>query len=202
MAKLFCFFGLPAAGKSTIINQLYNVNGDCLLFLPRYTSRPARPTEIGRPIPDYCFIDPRWFKALKTNGCFFATEDFHSYSYGIRSSDINLILSNCLPGVIMPGYCIVDLKKSFPKQVETIFITVPGIDLAKSIFLPEGKKILSNRMKERGDDEASIEARLDLASQIIEKDRLHLLADHIVIKDDQEGEESALLAVQRIVGLV
>jgi len=201
MAKLLCLLGLPGAGKSTVLYRLYEEHPNDLIFVPRVTDRSVRPDELSpERNPEYNFVSQSWFEALTRTNCFVAVELFNGYAYGVRKSDLEVVFSNHRPGIMMPGYCAIDIKKQYPEQTLLAFLSVPGIDYENCVILPKGEQCLRARMTKRGDDSDKLETRIQLARQIIEKDRLHLQADHILVKDD-EGGSDAIAAIKNLLGI-
>ena len=198
MAKLYCLMGLPGAGKSTVLYRLHN---DCenVIFVPRITDRTVRPDELPPDEnPEYCFESRKWFKFHLRSKAFASVENLGNYHYAVREDDIKRVLGDGQPGIVMAGYCGLELQDKFLGRVETIFLTVPGIDLQKSHILPNGATDLALRMRSRGDSEIRVKERLELAQRIIEVDKVHLRSSHIIV-NEIEKLESTVKNVRKII---
>jgi guanylate kinase len=149
--------------------------------------------------PEYRFITKKMFSIEENTGGFISIERFNGYNYGIRKSDMEATLSSAKPGVMMPGYCALDLKRKYA-DVCIVFVSVPGVDHQNCLFSPVAEACLRKRMTKRGDPIDKIEARISQARRIIEIDRLPLISDFIVVKND-EGGGDALNRIERLLNL-
>lgn len=191
MAKLFCLMGIPGAGKSTVLYGLHKENSNDLIIVPRITDRGIRedelPTEIN---PEYSFESRTWFKVLERNNAFASVENLGNYNYAVRQDDLLKIFNDGCPGLIMSGYCGLDIQKQYPDKVRSIFLAVPGINFQECFIMPQAIKDLTQRLRQRGDSQDKIQQRLELAKKIIQIDKVHLKSDCILINKYSQLEET------------
>lgn len=191
MAKLCCLMGLPGAGKSAVMYRLHTEYLNDLIILPRVTDRGVRQDELStEENPEYSFQSKRWFKVLQRNGAFAAIENLGNYHYAVREDDIQRVCNDGCPGIVMAGYCGLDIQKKYPKNVFSIFLSVPKVDFGKSILTSESEQDLILRMQQRGDSEERIRSRINLARKIIEVDKVHKNSDLVILNEYGKFEET------------
>ncbi len=167
--------GPGGVGKGTIVEEL--VRRDPSLWLSRsWTTRRRRPGES----PDaYVFTDRAAFEARIASGGFIEHTEFLGSYYGSPTPD---------PA---PGQDIVlEIEVHGAQQVKARH---PD---ARLIFvLPPSREEQERRLRERGDAEDKVAARLRKAEH--EEPIGKALADHVIINDDLDRTVGELLAIIR-----
>ena len=151
-------------GKGTLVSRL--VAADDRLWLSRsWTTRPPRPGETG---DDYEFVSRDEFIAHRDGGGFLEWNEFaaNGHLYGTP-----------IP-VPPPGRDVVlEIDLNGARQIRG---RIP--DAVVILVLPPSLEELERRLRGRGDDQAQIAERIELAR--IEEAEGRPLADHVVINDD------------------
>jgi guanylate kinase len=155
--------GPGGVGKGTVVARVMQLAPD--LSLSRsWTTRPRRP---GEPEDAYVFVDRPTFESRVASGGFLEWNQFAANGalYGtplIEPGERDVLLEIDLNGARQ-------VKARHPDAV-LIFVVAPS------------REIQEERLRRRGDDEASVERRLALGET--EQGEGELLADHVVVNDD------------------
>ncbi|RKY31209.1 MAG: guanylate kinase [Candidatus Omnitrophota bacterium] len=153
--KVFIISGPSGAGKTTLINRLFQkkfVKDNFLRGISFTTRKKRRGEKEGR---DYFFVDEKSFKDLKKKGFFLETQKVLDDFYGTprffleeaKRRGKNLILCIDVKG---GKYLKSKLKKD---KIITIFITVPH------------REELLCRLKKRKENSQNIKKRISLAKK-------------------------------------
>jgi guanylate kinase len=166
--------GPGGVGKGTIVEAL--VRRDPRLWLSRsWTTRAQRPGESDRA---YVFTDPQTFEERIADGGFLEWTEFLGNYYGTPTPD-----------------------PADGADVVVLEIEVDGARQVKSqqngavlIFvLPPSREEQERRLRERGDPDHKVFARLRKAEE--EEPIGRALADHVVVNDDLEETIAELLSI-------
>lgn len=135
MKNLYLFVGPSGSGKSTAICKLHEMYG--WPMIESYTNRPMRcPNEVG-----HIFVSKEEFEALPQK---LALVYYHGYGYCV------------IPEQITDG----GLYAIEPSGVE-FFRNSPYSSKIKVVGFPLNEDLYVKRMRDRGDTEESIEARVN-----------------------------------------
>ena len=167
---LFCFVAPAGSGKSTVCQQLVNLNSDLALSVST-TSRPPRPGEVNG--KEYFFVNKQEFESRIKQGDFIEHAIFGGNHYGTEKKNVEQIFSkgfDLLLDIEVQG--VIQLKKIYGARVVTIFIFPPGF------------KILRDRLFSRGtEDKKSLEIRLSTAAKEVEILSQPNFSDYLLIND-------------------
>lgn len=158
--------GPGGVGKGTVVARLLQIDRD--LHLSRsWTTRARRPAEAT---DAYVFVDRDTFKAHAEAGGFVEWNELPSNGqlYGTP------VLP---PGD--PGDLLLEIELNGASQVKARFP-----DAVLVFIAPPTVESLEARLRGRGDDEASVQRRLEFG--LHELDRGPGMADHVVVNDDVE----------------
>ncbi|KXK27340.1 MAG: Guanylate kinase [candidate division WS6 bacterium OLB20] len=147
--------GTSGVGKSYLEQTLKRELG--FVPVPKITDRAARESEIGS--TDIVFVSPKEFTEQKAGGEFVFTLDYKGQQYGWRKDDFDAITASGQH----PTMAIT--LESLPALLETDPRFVPVFLQITEAQLP----MLEQRMQDRGEDEAQIQKRLELARSEIER---------------------------------
>ncbi|HVM07087.1 MAG TPA: guanylate kinase [Acidimicrobiales bacterium] len=157
-------FGPGGVGKGALVQKLLEI--DDRLWLSRsWTTRPRRPHEAD---DAYVFVAREEFLAAIEAGRFLETNEFagNGELYGTpwpdAGDDLDVVLEIDLNGARQ-------VKQRFPDAL-AILVEPPSIEE------------LERRLRGRGDDEAHVRKRLDLAEYEMTAGRE--VADHVIVNDD------------------
>jgi guanylate kinase len=171
--------GPGGVGKDTIMRELLKKN-ESMKIAVSHTTRPPRVGEIEGDA--YHFISEEEFDKIIESGDFLEHVTFGKSRYGLLKSKVVESLENGTDIVtIMDLNGAGQAKESYPDS-KVIFLVPPSIET------------LREHMSGRGDGEAAIQARIDIAENEIKMG--HLLADKVVVSDNVErttNEISSLL---------
>jgi guanylate kinase len=173
-ALIFVVSGPSGTGKGTIVDAL--VEADPTLWLSRsWTTRSRRKNESPYA---YRFVDKSTFEAhIAANGFLEYAEVFGNF-YGTP-----------LPTPPLGSDVVLEIDVQGAQQVENRF---PEAIL---VFIePPSREAQQERLRSRGDDEATIARRL--AKAAAEEEIGHRIADHVVVNDQLER------AVAEVAGIV
>ena len=132
MNNLIVISAPSGAGKSTLCRALQKKYPEILFSISR-TTRPQRDYEKNG--YDYDFISDKKFKEnIQTNN-YIEFEEVHGYFYGTPKANIDDAITNnryLLLEVDVKG--ALKIKKAYPGQAVTVFITLPDVnDLLKRL---------------------------------------------------------------------
>ncbi len=174
-ALIFVVLGAGGVGKGTVVSRLLRLSDD--LWLSRsWTTRPRRPSEED---DAYNFVSRDQFMARVAAGGFVEWTEFagNGHLYGTPTMEppegSDVVLEIDTQGAIQ-------VKERYPHAV-LIFIAAPS------------REAQELRLRQRGDDEASIENRLAIAAD--EEKLGRELADVVVVNDDLERASKELAGI-------
>jgi guanylate kinase len=172
---IFVISGPGGVGKGTIVEEL--VRRDSSLWLSRsWTTRRRRP---GESPAAYVFTDRAAFEARIAAGGFLEHTEFLDSYYGTPTPD---------PA---PGQDIVlEIEVQGAQQVKA-----RHPDAVLIFVLPPSREEQERRLRERGDPEEKVAARLRKAED--EEPIGKALADHVVINDELSRTVDELAAIIR-----
>jgi guanylate kinase len=172
---IFVIFGAGGVGKGTLVDRLLCLR-DGLWLSRSWTTRPRRPSE---PDSAYVFATRDEFMGRVSAGGFVEWTEFagNGQLYGTPTMEppggSDVVLEIDLDGASQ-------VKRTYP-AAELVFISVPSVE------------VQAERLRRRGDDEASIEKRLLVGA---EEERLgRAMADHVVVNDDLERAAAELAGI-------
>lgn len=154
--------GPGGAGKGTVVARLLELQPD--LWLSRsWTTRPRRP---GEAEDAYTFVDRSAFLGRREAGGFVEWNELSGtgHLYGTPTFDLD---RDTLLEIEING--AQQVKARHPEAVLILLV-------------PPSPEVQAERMRARGDDEASIANRLRLGAREEEVGRT--IADHVVVNDD------------------
>jgi guanylate kinase len=168
MNNLIVISAPSGAGKSTLCRALQDKYPE-ILFSISSTTRPRRKYEKNG--YDYNFISDIEFKKMIQANNFIEYEEVHGYYYGTPKANIENAIANnkyLLLEVDVKG--ALKIKKVYPEQAVTVFITLPDVsDLLK-------------RLRKRGtESEERIKKRMERI--VMELDYKNEF-DYCIINDD------------------
>jgi len=179
MNNLIVISAPSGAGKSTLCRALQKKYPE-ILFSISSTTRPQRDYEKNG--YDYDFITKEKFvDKIQTNN-FIEFEEVHGYFYGTPKANIDDAIANnkyLLLEVDVKG--ALRIKKAYPEQAVTVFITLPDV------------KDLLKRLRKRGtESEKRIEKRMERITMELDfKNEF----DHIIINDDFDKALNKLINI-------
>jgi guanylate kinase len=172
---IFVIFGAGGVGKGTLVDRLLGLR-DGLWLSRSWTTRARRPTE---PESAYVFATRDEFMGRVSANGFVEWTEFagNGQLYGTPTMEppggSDVVLEIDLDGALQ-------VKRRYP-DAELVFISVPSVD------------VQAERLRRRGDDEASIEKRLLVGA---EEERVgRAMADHVVVNDDLERAAAELAGI-------
>ena len=182
MNNLIVISAPSGAGKSTLCRTLQKKYPE-ILFSISSTTRPLR--EYEKNGYDYDFISDIEFKKKLRANKFIEFEEVHGYYYGTPKANIDDAIANnkyLLLEVDVKG--ALKIKKAYPVQAVTIFITLPNVN------------DLLERLRKRGtESEELIKKRMDrIVMELDYKDDF----DHCIINDDFDRALAELIRIIEI----
>lgn len=172
---IFVIFGAGGVGKGTVVSRLLRLS-DGLWLSRSWTTRARRPSEEDNA---YNFASREQFMARVATGGFVEWTEFagNGHLYGTPTMEApegsDVVLEIDAQGAIQ-------VKERYPDAV-LIFIAAPS------------REAQELRLRQRGDDEASIERRLAIAAD--EEKLGRELADFVVVNDDLERASKELAGI-------
>ena len=132
MNNLIVISAPSGAGKSTLCRALQEKYPE-ILFSISSTTRPQRDYEKNG--YDYDFITDKEFKEKIQANKFIEFEEVHGYYYGTPKSNIDdVIVKNRYLLLEVDVNGALKIKKAYPEQAVTVFITLPDVnDLLKRL---------------------------------------------------------------------
>jgi guanylate kinase len=174
-ALIFVIFGAGGVGKGTIVSRLLRLS-DGLWLSRSWTTRPRRPSE---PEDAYVFVPREQFRDRVAARGFVEWTEFagNGHLYGTPTLEApagyDVVLEIDAQGAIQ-------VKERYPEAI-LIFIAAPS------------RAAQERRLRQRGDDEDSIERRLAIAED--EEKLGRELADFVVVNDDLERASKELAGI-------
>jgi guanylate kinase len=166
--------GPGGVGKGTIVDAL--VRRDPRLWLSRsWTTRAQRPGESDEA---YVFTDPATFERRIADGGFLEWTEFLGNYYGTP-------LPEPVDGA---DVVVLEIEVDGARQVKA-----QQPDAVLVFVLPPSREEQERRLRERGDPDNKVYARLRKAED--EEPIGRALADHILVNDDLDETTSELLAI-------
>jgi len=166
--------GPGGVGKGTIVDAL--VRRDPRLWLSRsWTTRAQRP---GEPDEAYVFTDPATFERRIADGGFLEWTEFLGNYYGTP-------LPEPVDGA---DVVVLEIEVDGARQVKA-----QQPDAVLVFVLPPSREEQERRLRERGDPDNKVFARLRKAED--EEPIGRALADHILVNDDLDDTTDELLAI-------
>jgi guanylate kinase len=165
--------GPGGVGKGTIVDALVKRDPD--LWLSRsWTTRGRRPTESETA---YVFVTTPEFEDRIAGGGFLEWTEFLGHYYGTPISDVDDEID-----------IVLEIEVDGAQQVKRVH---PGALLL--FVLPPSREEQERRLRERGDEDLKVLARLKKAE---EEEPVGLgLADHVVVNDDLEDTIEEMLSI-------
>jgi guanylate kinase len=165
--------GPGGVGKGTIVDAL--VKRDPALWLSRsWTTRERRPSESESA---YVFVTTKEFEDRIAAGGFLEWTEFLGNYYGTP-----------VPDVGDDADIVLEIEVDGAQQVKRVHP-----DAVLLLVLPPSRAEQERRLRERGDEDPKVLARLKKAE---EEEPVGLaLADHVVVNDDLEDTIDELLAI-------
>jgi guanylate kinase len=172
---IFVIFGAGGVGKGTVVSRLLRLT-DGLWLSRSWTTRPRRPSEAD---DAYVFVSHDQFLDRVGAGGFLEWTQFagNGHLYGTPTVEapegFDVVLEIDSQGAVQ-------VKDRYPEAV-LIFIAAPS------------REAQERRLRQRGDDEASIEKRLAIAED--EEKLGRAIADFVVVNDDVERASKELTGI-------
>lgn len=163
---IFIVSGPGGVGKGTLVERLLEL--DPSLRLSRsWTTRPRRP---GEAADAYVFVDRDRFMARADSGGFLEWTHFPGtgHLYGSPVPD---------PGSVAGDDLLLEIELDGARQVKTLHP-----DSVVILVVAPSLEVQEERLRQRGDDEASVARRLEVGRSELEIGRG--LAEHEVVNDD------------------
>lgn len=162
--RLFLVGGPSAAGKTTIgLTLAEQIDG--LEFVPRYTTRRYRGSELdGR---EYVFVSPACFLSKAAAGDFIEYRDYDfGMSYGLGKADVERVLAAGKNAIALMNLGkIEDVRRTAPDAV-TLFLDVP-LDVLRERLMSRGRNT-AEEIAERLENAAAAAAEADRYDYVID----------------------------------
>jgi guanylate kinase len=171
--------GPSGAGKSTVLARVL-AEMTHLRFSVSHTTRSARPGE--QEGVDYHFVDEEQFQEMIARDLFLECARVHAHHYGTARTEYDRAEHD---GVDL----LLDLDVQGAEQVRRKFE-----DAVTVFILPPSHRILERRLRARGQEEASLQQRLQAAA---EEMSLYTEYDYAIINDDLARSVESLKAIIR-----
>jgi guanylate kinase len=171
--------GPSGAGKSTLLARVL-AEFTHLRFSVSHTTRPPRGNEAEG--VDYHFVGEEEFQDMMARDMFLECARVHAHHYGTSRTEyeraehdgVDLLLDLDVQGAEQ-------LRKKFPDAV-TVFI------------LPPSRRVLERRLRARGQEETSLQQRLEAAAEEMSK---YTEYDYAIINDDLARSVESVKAIIR-----
>ena len=171
--------GPSGAGKSTLLARVL-AEMTHLRFSVSHTTRPPRAGEAEG--VDYHFVDEEQFQDMVERGLFLEWARVHAHRYGTSRTEYDRAEQD---GVDL----LLDLDVQGAEQVRGKFA-----DAVTVFILPPSRRILERRLRARGQEEASLQQRLQAAADEMS---LYTEYDYAIINDDLARSVESLKAIIR-----
>lgn len=160
---MFILCGPGGAGKGSIVSKV--VSCDPSLWLSRsWTTRARR---AGEPQDAYCFVTREEFASKASAGGFLELAEVVGEMYGTPVPEVPAAKRGVLLEIDVQGAAQVVEKRPDARVI---------------LILPPSREVQEQRLRRRGDPEAHIARRLELAP--VEEEAGRRLAHHVVVNDD------------------
>ena len=179
MNNLIVISAPSGAGKTTLCRALQKKYPE-ISFSISSTTRPKR--EYEKNGYDYDFISDAEFKKMIQVNKFIEFEEVHGYYYGTPKANIDDVIANnkyLLLEVDVKG--ALKIKKAYPEQAVTVFITLPDVS------------DLLERLRKRGtESEERIKKRMErIVMELEHKNEF----DYCIINDDLNRALNELIKI-------
>jgi guanylate kinase len=171
--------GPSGAGKSTVLARVL-AEMTHLRFSVSHTTRPARPGE--QEGVDYHFVDEEQFREMMARDLFLECARVHAHHYGTARSEYDRAEQD---GVDL----LLDLDVQGAGQVRGKFA-----DAVTVFILPPSRRVLERRLRARGQEEASLQRRLEAAAEEMSR---YVEYEYAIINDDLARSVESLKAIIR-----
>lgn len=171
--------GPSGAGKSTLLARVL-AEMTHLRFSVSHTTRPPRAGEAEG--VDYHFVDDEQFQDMVERDMFLESARVHAHRYGTSRTEYDRAEQD---GVDL----LLDLDVQGAEQVRDKFA-----DAVTVFILPPSRRILERRLRARGQEEASLQRRLEAAAEEMSK---YVEYDYAIINDDLARSVESLKAIIR-----
>jgi guanylate kinase len=176
---VFVVSGPSGAGKSTLLARVL-AEMTHLRFSVSHTTRPARPGEEEG--VDYHFIEEPEFQEMLARSMFLEHARVHAHRYGTSRAEYDRAEQD-------GADLLLDLDVQGAEQVRVHFP-----DAVTVFILPPSRRILERRLRARGQEEASLQRRLEAAAEEMSK---YVEYDYAIINDDLARSVESLKAIIR-----
>jgi guanylate kinase len=171
--------GPSGAGKSTLLARVL-AEMTHLRFSVSHTTRPPRAGEAEG--VDYHFVDDEQFQDMVERGLFLESARVHAHRYGTSRTEYDRAEQD---GVDL----LLDLDVQGAEQVRGKFE-----DAVTVFILPPSRRVLERRLRARGQEEGSLQRRLEAAAEEMSK---YVEYDYAIINDDLARSVESLKAIIR-----
>lgn len=159
MTRIVTFTGASGSGKSTIIKGVLAALPHLVTLICSTTTRLKRPSDLEG---EYEYVSRPRFEAWERDGAFLWTVEISGEKYGTRKDLVDVILKNprAKIGLMSLKPEAVLLLKAHVEETLGQYYAVSSV--VDSIFISSPPlSALRERMRRRGDPEASVEQRLE-----------------------------------------
>ena len=171
--------GPSGTGKSTLLARVL-AEMSHLRFSVSHTTRPARPGE--QEGVDYHFVEEDEFEDMLSRGLFLEWAHVHAHRYGTSRTEYDRAEHDGMD-------LLLDLDVQGAEQVRGKFP-----DAVTVFILPPSRRVLERRLRARGQEESSLQRRLEAAAEEMSK---YTAYDYAIINDDLARSVESLKAIIR-----